>query len=60
MLTCAWHGWEFDLRTGQSWCDPARLWVRRYATRVATGAALPSGAPPGLVPGTYVAKRTRS
>jgi 3-phenylpropionate/trans-cinnamate dioxygenase ferredoxin subunit len=56
MLTCAWHGWEFDLRTGQSWCDPARLRVRRYATRVATGAALPSGAPPGLVPGPYVAE----
>jgi 3-phenylpropionate/trans-cinnamate dioxygenase ferredoxin subunit len=22
---CAWHGWEFDMRTGQSWFDPARV-----------------------------------
>ena len=21
-LRCPWHGWEFDIRTGQSWCDP--------------------------------------
>jgi len=22
LLRCAWHGWEFDMRTGQSWFDP--------------------------------------
>ena len=22
MLRCPWHCWEFDIRTGQSWCDP--------------------------------------
>ncbi len=22
MLKCPWHGWEFDIRTGQSWCEP--------------------------------------
>ena len=21
-LRCPWHGWEFDIRTGQSWFDP--------------------------------------
>jgi nitrite reductase/ring-hydroxylating ferredoxin subunit len=21
-VKCPWHGWEFDLSTGQSWCDP--------------------------------------
>jgi 3-phenylpropionate/trans-cinnamate dioxygenase ferredoxin subunit len=25
MLRCPWHGWEFDVRTGRSWCDPDRL-----------------------------------
>ena len=24
ILRCPWHGWEFDLRTGQSWIDPVR------------------------------------
>jgi 3-phenylpropionate/trans-cinnamate dioxygenase ferredoxin subunit len=56
ILTCAWHGWEFDIRTGQSWCDPERLRVRRYEVRVEPGAALasPDDAPaPGMVRGPY-------
>src|ERR1700761_9091475 len=24
MLRCPWHGWEFDIRTGQSWFDPQK------------------------------------
>ena len=24
ILACIQHGWEFSVRTGQSWCDPAR------------------------------------
>jgi 3-phenylpropionate/trans-cinnamate dioxygenase ferredoxin subunit len=34
ILTCPWHGWEFHVRTGQSWCDPWRLRVRRYDVSV--------------------------
>lgn len=30
LLECPWHGWEFDLATGQSWFDPVRTRVRRY------------------------------
>jgi 3-phenylpropionate/trans-cinnamate dioxygenase ferredoxin subunit len=30
ILTCPWHGWEFHVRTGQSWCAPERLRVRPY------------------------------
>ena len=30
IVRCPWHGWEFDLRTGQSYCDPRRLRVRAY------------------------------
>src|ERR1035437_361183 len=22
IIRCPWHGWEFDIRTGQSYCDP--------------------------------------
>lgn len=40
ILTCAWHGWEFDIRTGHSWCDPARLRVRSYDVHVETGQTL--------------------
>jgi 3-phenylpropionate/trans-cinnamate dioxygenase ferredoxin subunit len=49
ILRCPWHGWEYDLRTGQSWFDPAHVLVRRYDVSVesATG---------GLQPGPYVAE----
>jgi 3-phenylpropionate/trans-cinnamate dioxygenase ferredoxin subunit len=30
ILRCPWHGWEFDVRTGQSWFDPTRVRVRSY------------------------------
>ncbi len=59
ILTCAWHGWEFDIRTGQSWCDPERLRVRRYEVSVEPGDALVAAddAPvPGQVRGPYVAE----
>ena len=48
MIKCPWHGWEFDVRTGQSWCDPARVRVRHYAVSVQPGS--------GLVAGPYVAE----
>ena len=40
VIRCPWHGWEFDLRTGQSWCEPARVRVRRYEVSVQPGVAL--------------------
>ena len=51
ILTCPWHGWEFQLRSGQSWCDPERLRVRRYEVTVEDGAALAPA--PGMVRGPY-------
>ncbi len=34
VLTCPWHGWEFDVRTGRSWCEPGRLRTRAYEVSV--------------------------
>jgi nitrite reductase/ring-hydroxylating ferredoxin subunit len=48
MIKCPWHGWEFDVRTGQSWCDPSRVRVRQYSVSVEPGE--------GLVAGPYVAE----
>ena len=49
MIKCPWHGWEFDIRTGQSWCDPSRVRVRSYPATVESGDL--------LVKGPYVAER---
>jgi 3-phenylpropionate/trans-cinnamate dioxygenase ferredoxin subunit len=57
ILTCPWHGWEFHVRTGQSWCDPRRLRVRRYDVSVEEGAVLtaePQAPARGMVRGPYV------
>jgi len=48
IVRCPWHGWEFDIKTGRSWCDPRRLRVRTYEAAAAPGAA--------LVEGPYVAE----
>ncbi len=63
ILTCAWHGWEFDIRTGRSWCAPEKLRVRSYEVSVAPGEELlppltPDDDPPlpGRVRGPYLAE----
>ena len=58
ILRCPWHGWEFDIRTGQSWFDPAQVRVRSYDVAVAPGAALQVADPAmqGLEKGPYVAE----
>src|SRR4051794_29597048 len=59
VLRCPWHGWEFDIRTGQSWFDPARVRVRRYAVSVEPSPAVATDDPspaPGLERGPYVAE----
>jgi 3-phenylpropionate/trans-cinnamate dioxygenase ferredoxin subunit len=52
ILTCIWHGWEFDIKTGQSWCEPQRLRVRSYDVSVDPSEDLPTQiavAPPDRV-----------
>ena len=43
IIRCPWHSWEFDIRTGQSWCDPQRLRTRRYQVSVEPGTKLVEG-----------------
>jgi 3-phenylpropionate/trans-cinnamate dioxygenase ferredoxin subunit len=40
ILRCPWHGWEFDVRTGRSWCDPARIKTRSYNVASESGREL--------------------
>jgi 3-phenylpropionate/trans-cinnamate dioxygenase ferredoxin subunit len=37
VLRCPWHGFEFDIETGLSVCDPSNLRVKVYDTRVEDG-----------------------
>ena len=39
ILRCPWHGWEFDVKTGQSWWSPARRRARKYKVSVESGAS---------------------
>jgi len=48
VLQCPWHAWEYDIRTGKSWCDPRRVMARKFDVKVEPGAA--------LVEGPYVAE----
>jgi nitrite reductase/ring-hydroxylating ferredoxin subunit len=48
IVRCPWHGWEYDVRTGKSWCEPDRLGARSYRVSIEPGAR--------LVEGPYVAE----
>ena len=39
LLTCPWHGWEFDIKTGQSYFNP-RLRARRFQVAAQQGDAV--------------------
>lgn len=58
-IACPWHGWEYDLDSGQSFMGGAVAGVRSYGARVEPGAALLDSAPARpaeRVPGPYVAE----
>jgi nitrite reductase/ring-hydroxylating ferredoxin subunit len=50
MLQCPWHGWMFDIRTGQSWFDPMRTKVRSFPITVEKATE------PHILPGPYKAE----
>jgi len=48
ILRCPWHGWEFDIRTGQSYVDPEKTFLRTYQVEAVAGES--------VVKGPYVAE----
>ncbi|MDA0710202.1 MAG: Rieske 2Fe-2S domain-containing protein [bacterium] len=40
ILRCPWHGWEFDVKTGQSWFDPQKVRVKSYEVHVEKAAEI--------------------
>jgi nitrite reductase/ring-hydroxylating ferredoxin subunit len=61
-VRCPWHGWEYNLETGESSYDPHHDRVKAYAVSVASGTDLTdAGAqktvPSGRRPGPYTAER---
>ena len=42
VLRCPWHGWEFDLKTGQSYFDPQKTRARSYPVEVEKGGVISS------------------
>lgn len=40
LLECPWHGWEFDVKTGQSYFDPRHTRLRPYPVKVEQGAVI--------------------
>ena len=43
MIRCPWHCWEFDIRTGQSLCDPNSVQARTFDVAMEPGRALVEG-----------------
>jgi nitrite reductase/ring-hydroxylating ferredoxin subunit len=40
LVACPWHGWEYDLETGQSFMGPGETRVKAYDVSVAKGDTL--------------------
>lgn len=61
-IECPWHGWEFDVATGQSYFDPRKMKIRRYPVEVEKGGELVTeldgedAAETQLVAGPYLAE----
>ena len=53
-IRCPWHGWEFDVSSGQSWWDPERTRVPTYPVTIED-----SGEKSDLVRGPYLAETYR-
>lgn len=37
IIRCAWHGWEFDIRTGKSRCEPEKIKATQYNVETKIG-----------------------
>lgn len=43
IIRCPWHGWEFDIKTGKSFCSAIRARARHFPVHIAPGATLVEG-----------------
>lgn len=58
-IACPWHGWEYDLATGQSFIGSSAPGVRSYAVELEPGGSLAARIEEGAVrflPGPYTAE----
>ncbi|WP_433555344.1 Rieske (2Fe-2S) protein [Pseudonocardia xinjiangensis] len=55
LVACPWHGWEYDLATGQSFLGPGEPPARTYDVSVEAGDATAEPVH-GRLPGPYVAE----
>jgi 3-phenylpropionate/trans-cinnamate dioxygenase ferredoxin subunit len=58
-IACPWHGWEYDLDSGQSFMGTAAPGVRSYGVGLEPGGSLleaTTARPAARVPGPYVAE----
>ena len=42
-IRCPWHGWEFDIKTGQSWFDPNGVYAKSLPACTETGSEVMKG-----------------
>ncbi|MFE7979321.1 Rieske (2Fe-2S) protein [Streptomyces shenzhenensis] len=49
LLACPWHGWEFDVTTGQSYVDPVGMRGRPYGVDVEKGSLVATEVASGAV-----------
>lgn len=45
IVRCPWHHWEFDIETGRSHIDPARVRVKTYETKLGPADCVEADAP---------------
>ena len=43
IVRCPWHGWEFDIKTGKSFCSPDKVKARTFPAGKAPGSQLVEG-----------------
>jgi 3-phenylpropionate/trans-cinnamate dioxygenase ferredoxin subunit len=59
-IACPWHGWEYDLDSGQSFMGAVAPRVRSYGVELSPGGSLAHSArvapPAKRVPGPYIAE----
>ncbi len=58
-IACPWHGWEYDLDSGQSFLGPGHAGVRSYGVGLQAGGSLLAEIEAGATerrPGPYVAE----